>query len=401
MISLGGTAAEFSGALARRLPAGWMIVVWGAVWATIGGLVGLLLALTADVETGPALRMSVPFALVVGFTALVAARLIFPAFARLPFALRVILQLLTLLSGTVFGSVAVVASNPFFFLNRYDVVALIVLINSLLAIIVAAAVDTYDAMRSQIERTVNELREREKLVREVEIARDVQQQLLPSVTPQINNLELAGTCVPAIGVGGDFFDFVKIDDDHVGLVCADVSGKGIPAALLMAGLQASVRSLTQPSADPAELNARLNDILYRSSSAARYATLFLGFFDGATRTLRYSNAGHHPPLVIGVKDFELPAVGGLPIGLFEGSRYEEATHQLAPGELIALFTDGVIEAPNPQGQEFGEERLTALLRQLMDRPLQSIVQQVLDELTTWTAGAPAHDDITLVLARVT
>lgn len=397
MIALG---AGLPGALARSMPAGRMVLLWGLAWALVGGLVGLLMVQLASVEPGPALRLSIPFALVVGFTALVSARSIFPLFTRMPYALRIVLQVLTLLSGTVFGSVGVIAINPLFFLNRYDVVALIVLVNSLLSIIVGTTIYTYDAMRRQIERSVNHLRERDRLVRELEIARDVQQQLLPSVTPQVTNLELAGICIPAVGVGGDFYDFVMIDDERVCLVIADVSGKGIPAALLMAGLQASVRSLTRPAAEPAQLNFRLNNILFRSSSAAHYATLFLGFFDGTTRTLRYSNAGHHPPLLIGGTDDDLPGAGGLPIGMFKDSRYAEASHALSPGDLLALFTDGVVEAPNSRNEEFGRQQLARLLRDSRELPLARIVERIQAALADWTGGAEAHDDITLVLARV-
>ena len=386
--------------LARSIPAGRFILLWAAGWALVGCAVAAGFGFVTSIDPWPALRLSILFAEVVGFTALVSARLIFPLFVRLPTAVSLLLQVLTLLGGTVFGSITVALFAPLFSLAQIRTVALIVLINAAIAVIVGLALYTYDTMRRQIENSFEALRRKEALERELSIAREVQQQLLPLSTPTVQGLELTGVCIPAIGVGGDYFDFLQLSDRLVGLVVADISGKGIPAALLMAGLQAAVRSLTRPEVAPAELNRRLNEILYHSSAASRYATMFLGFYDAETRSLNYSNAGHHPPLLLSNGSVTQLDAGGMPIGMFLDTGYRESSHRLSPGDLLILFTDGVIEQPNAQGDEFGEERLIELLKSRHEQAVEQIVGDILEALNGWSGGAEAHDDVTLVLARV-
>lgn len=229
----------------------------------------------------------------------------------------------------------------------------------------------------------------------------MQRELLPREVPRVPGLELAGVCQPAIAVGGDYYDYLQAGDGRLGLVIADVSGKGVPAALLMASLQASMRSRFPTAATPGELSTGLNEALVRSSSTARYATAFVATFDPETRELSYSNAGHLPALVVRDSETLRCEEGGVPIGLFDGAAYETGFRTLAPGDLLALFTDGVSEAPAPDGEEFGAERLAELLLAHRLRPLDEVVQTVLDTLLAWTGPAEAHDDVTLVLARVT
>ena len=212
--------------------------------------------------------------------------------------------------------------------------------------------------------------------------------------------ELAGVCQQAVAVGGDYYDYLQLGDGHFGLIIADVSGKGVPASLLMASLQASARSLFPTTMDPGTLNGKLNDALFRASSSARYATAFLASYAPETRRLSYSNAGHLPPLLIRLGDLSRCHEGGVPIGLFEGLSYKTATQTLAPGDLLALFTDGVTEAPAPDGEQFGAARLADVLRTHRERPLEAMLQTVLDELLHWTGTGEAHDDVTIVLARV-
>ncbi len=381
-------------------PARWFVVGWTLAWALVGCTVAGGFAFATDVDLWPALRASILFAEVVGITALVSARMIFPLFVGLPYALRLVLEVLTLLSATIFGSAAVAWLQPLFSLAQPRVVALIVLVNAVLAVIVGISLSTYDRMRQQLEQSHRELREKDALERELAIARDVQQRLLPRSVPTIRGMELGGVCRPAIGVGGDYYDFLKLGEEQLGLVIADVSGKGIPAALLMAGLQASVRALFRPNSDTGELTTRLNENLFQFSSGSRYATLFVARYDCGTQTLGYSSAGHHPPLLLRGDNVSRLSEGSVPIGMFEGSSYREVRQQLSPGDLLVLFTDGVVETPNAADEEFGAARLVDLLRRNRERPLDHIVRRVLDDLSAWSGGAEAYDDVTLVLARV-
>jgi serine phosphatase RsbU (regulator of sigma subunit) len=390
----------------RELPAAvspaWRFILgWTLSWALVGCAVAAGFAFATDVAFWPALRVSILLAEVVGFTAFVSARMVFPLFVRLPYGLRLVLEVLTVLSATFFGSAAVVLLQPLFSLAQPRAVALIVLANSALAVIVGISLSTYDRMRAQIEASYRELREKEALERELSIAREVQRELLPRAVPAIRGVELAGTCRQARAVGGDYFDYLRLGDERLGLVVADVAGKGVAAALHMACLQASVRSLFRGGSDIGELNSLLNDHLYRSSSGSRYATLFTALYDGATGSLSYSNAGHHPPLLLRDDKIVRLTEGGVPIGLFEACSYRSDRHRLSPGDLLALFTDGVVETPGADEEEFGEARLIDLLRAHRGLPLEGIIERVLHDLDAWSDGAEPHDDVTLVLARVT
>jgi sigma-B regulation protein RsbU (phosphoserine phosphatase) len=254
-------------------------------------------------------------------------------------------------------------------------------------------------MRRQLEAQFRALRAKEALEREVEIAREVQFQLLPRTVPAVRGLELSGICLPAVGVGGDYYDYLPLPDERVGLVIADVSGKGIPAALLMAGLQASVRSLALPGIPPCEVNRRLNDMLHSTTSDARYATLFFALYDPHDRSLTYSNAGHFPPLHCCSSGTARLSQGGLPIGLMPGSLYGEGRRDLGIGDVLAMFTDGVIEAPDANGEEFGEARLIEVIGKRQGEPLADIRDAIIDAIKSWSRGGTPHDDITLVLAR--
>ncbi|MCY4658814.1 MAG: PP2C family protein-serine/threonine phosphatase [Acidobacteria bacterium] len=385
---------------ALEAPGHHFLLGWTAAWLGVGVTVAAGISFVTDIAFLPALRLSVLFAEVVGFSAYISARMVSPLLARLPGALRLTLDSLLVLGGTVFGSVAVLLTEPFFALAQFRIVFLIIALNALLAVVVAIALGTYDRMRRQIEASYRVLRERDTLEREMNVAREVQRELLPRTTPSFEMLEVAGVCQPAVAVGGDYYDFLQHSDGRPGLVIADVSGKGAPAALLMASLQASVRSLFPIAMDPGLLNERLNDALCRSSSVARYATAFLADFDPGTRRMTYSNAGHLPGLVIRGAETIRCEEGGLPIGLFEGVKYETGSLTLAPGDLLALFTDGVSEAPAPDGEEFGAERLADLLRGHFESPLDTTLQAVLDALLDWSGPVDPHDDVTLVLARV-
>lgn len=387
----------------------WVFVcVWALAWAAVGLGVGLIISFAqGDVglfapgrDTWPIVQLSVLFAEVVGVTALVSSRMIFPYFARLPYVPQLLLQVATLSGGALFGSVLALAVRPLFALHQARLIIVMVLVNATLALAVGIVVHTYESMKAQLERTFIALRAKEAMDREMDIAREVQEQLFPKSVPRINGIEVAGVCLPAAGVGGDYYDYISLSDDRLGLVVADVSGKGISAALLMASLQASVRNVMGPDSTPCDVNAQLNQILYRSTTASRYATLFVGLFDAPTRTFRYSNAGHNPALIIGRNGAQKLCEGGLPLGILEGVHYTEGSKVLEPGDLLLMYTDGAVEATDHTGCEFSLDRLAEFMqKQRHAVELPGLLQEALAMLRDWTKGSPQQDDITLVVAR--
>lgn len=255
------------------------------------------------------------------------------------------------------------------------------------------------------EAIAAEVAQRELLSREIEIAREVQQRLFPQTMPDIPALEYAGHCRPARGVGGDYYDFLALSSGRLGLAIADVSGKGIPAALLMASLQASVRGQSQSTGpggqpDVAGLMANVNLLVCEASASNRYATFFYGQFDPATRKLVYTNGGHNPPIVLRGSEVLLLETGGPPVGLFPMSRYQQDEIVLEPGDLLILYTDGVSEAENPAEEEWGEAALISVARACSGLPASEVITRVMQAADTFAAGAPQHDDMTLVIARV-
>ena len=375
------------------------LVAWTGAWFAGGVVFAAGVSFGAGVEFWPVLRLSVLFAEVVGYSAYISARLVFPLLARLPGAVRLALDTLIVLSGTIFGSILVILIDPFYVLAQPRATLLLLAFNAVLAAGVAIALGAYDRMRRQIEASYRVLRERDALERELSMAREVQRELLPREAPPVAGLELAGVCRPAIAVGGDYYDYLQDGDGRLGVVIADVSGKGVSASLLMAHLQASLRSRFPTAGTPGLLVADMNEALCESSSESRYATLFLATFDQQTRRLSYTNAGHLPAILVHEKNTARCEEGGFPIGLFEGAAYETGARTLAPGDLLALFTDGITEAPAPGGEEFGATRLAELLCAHRGRPLDRIIEIVLDALVQWSGPVEPHDDVTLVLAR--
>jgi sigma-B regulation protein RsbU (phosphoserine phosphatase) len=252
--------------------------------------------------------------------------------------------------------------------------------------------------------------EQEKLRRDMRLAAEVQKRLLPDVPPPTALVSLSGRSLPARSVGGDYYDFLDLGGGRIGIALADVAGKGISAALIMSVVQASLRILaSEEGVSLTNLAARMNHFLHRSTGPAgssAYATFFYAQIDGEARRLRYVNAGHNPPYLLryapGSADQvmeELPA-GGTVIGLFPQSSYQEASLELGPGDVLMAFTDGVLEAQNPKEEEFGEERLRALLRRVGHLPVDEIALQIADELKNWIGDAEQYDDLTFILLKV-
>ena len=258
-----------------------------------------------------------------------------------------------------------------------------------------------------LERIVAE----EKLRRELALAAQVQQRLLPTEPPISGTLELAGICHPARGVGGDYYDFLPFDNQQIGIAIADVAGKGMAAALLMSTVQASLRSqalvhndATPPSHALTRLVASMNLLLCRSTQGSNYVTFFYAQFDERTRRLTYVNAGHNPPFLLRhdptAERWVSLSTGGLFIGAFDHLQYEEETLDLRSGDVLVAYTDGVTEALDVAGEEFGEERLQAALTEAAHLNAQQIRESVSQQVREWCAGAPQYDDLTFLVMKV-
>jgi len=256
-------------------------------------------------------------------------------------------------------------------------------------------------------RAAEEARAREEALihlqeqeREIAEAKAIQEKLLPREIPQMPGYEIATAWQSARLVGGDYFDILPLDDKTLGICIADVAGKGMPAALLMSNLQAAVRGLSSLSIAPDLLCSRLNSIVYRNTESDRFITFFYAHLDGATRRLAYVNAGHNAPFVVRSDgSHERLRDGGAVLGVFASRNYEMGSAQLSAGDRVILFTDGVTEACNPAGEEFGEARLLCLLedhRTLSANELQAKIIAVVAEFS----GGRWQDDATLLVLAV-
>jgi sigma-B regulation protein RsbU (phosphoserine phosphatase) len=252
-----------------------------------------------------------------------------------------------------------------------------------------------------VHSLASEAARRERIDREIEIAREVQERLFPQQLPTLPGHSIHGACRPAQGVGGDYYDVLTLDDGTLGLAIGDVSGKGISAALLMASLRASLRGMTMDGpADLAVLMSRVNRLVYESSATNRYATFFFSIYEPVQRLLRYVNAGHNPPYVIRGSEVHVLEGGGPVIGLLPDALYEECRLLLQPGDLLLAYTDGISEALNLQDQEWGEERMVAAARARLPENASTILRHIVTEADLFAATAPQHDDMTLLLMKL-
>ena len=245
-----------------------------------------------------------------------------------------------------------------------------------------------------------QLIEKQRLETQLEIARDVQLQLLPPRDPKLEGFDISAYNFPTEEVSGDYYDWVRIYDDQIGIVIADVSGKGVPAALLMAFLRASLRAASHIGYAPHISMSKVNYLLWESIERNQFVTAFYGILDAPNRTLAYSNAGHNPPLLInadGTPRFE--ERGGVPLGMFRDSRYYEYFATIEPGQLLVLYTDGVTEAMNRSGEEYSRNRLIEAVRRGRDLKARDLIDFIHEDVIKWTDGRGAHDDITLFVVK--
>ena len=245
-----------------------------------------------------------------------------------------------------------------------------------------------------------QLIEKKRLEGQLEVARQVQLELLPARDPELEGYDISAYNYPTEEVSGDYYDWVKIFDDQIGLVIADVSGKGVPAALLMAFLRASLRAATHIGYSPHVSMAKVNYLLWESIERNQFVTAFYGILDATNKTLSYTNAGHNPPLLLD-KDGNAKFIdkGSLPLGMFRETRYHEYYLTTEPGDVLLLYTDGVTEAQNSQGEEFGRARLAEAARANQQLSARDLITAVKDEVMEWTDGIGATDDVTFFVIK--
>ncbi|MEO8128784.1 MAG: SpoIIE family protein phosphatase [Bryobacteraceae bacterium] len=235
---------------------------------------------------------------------------------------------------------------------------------------------------------------------DLSIARSVQQKLFPQHKKALQTLQYTGQCFPASEVGGDYYDFLDLDRHHAGFVIADVSGKGIAAALLMANLQALIRSqMERALRSPAELLESVNQLFFDATAPEHYATLFFGHYDDRSRRLTFVNCGHHAPVLVrqsGVIEF-LDATSTV-LGMFRNWNGAANAVQLAPGDTLVMFSDGVVEAGMESGEEFGKERMAGIIQAMRYQKLETTVDRIIDAVRHYSPGEQA-DDITVVAMR--
>jgi sigma-B regulation protein RsbU (phosphoserine phosphatase) len=263
---------------------------------------------------------------------------------------------------------------------------------------------SFNEMTGSISGLIEEQNKRQRLENEISIAREVQNQLFPSTLPSVPGVEIEAICKAARSVSGDYYDFIQLSPTHVAIAIADISGKGISAALLMASLQAALRSqmLTDGTENlcTAELVARLNKHLVRNTGDDRFATFFIAVYDSATRTLRYTNAGHLPAFLICHGKSERLDKGGMVLGVVEDYGYEEGAIVVGPDALLIGYSDGLVEPENVYGEEFGIRRLEETAVRLHGSAPLMVAESLMAAAEEWAGTPEQADDMTVIIARL-
>jgi sigma-B regulation protein RsbU (phosphoserine phosphatase) len=244
--------------------------------------------------------------------------------------------------------------------------------------------------------------EKQRMEDELKIAREIQQGLLPEHLPKINGFDIAAINIPSKEVGGDYYDVIKRKSGEYVLAIGDVSGKGTPASLLMASVQAVLRALAPSCTSVSQTTGQINDLVCSNIHGSnKFITFFWGILDPALRSFVYSNAGHNPPLIIHMdKTIDRLGSGGLILGIYETTQaYEESAVELSSGDVLVLYTDGISEAMNSEGKEFSEEALETVVKKNVHLSAQEIISEVRLAVEKHTKDTPQSDDITLLILK--
>ena len=245
-----------------------------------------------------------------------------------------------------------------------------------------------------------QLIEKKRLEGQLEVARQVQLELLPARDPELAGYDISAYNFPTEEVSGDYYDWVRIFEDQIGIVIADVSGKGVPAAILMAFLRASLRAATHIGYATHISMSKVNFLLWESIERNQFVTAFYGILDAQKGTLSYSNAGHNPPLLVNAAGkAKFIEKGEQPLGMFRETRYHEYYLEFEPGDVLVLYTDGATEALSPSGEEFGRERLAQAVQKAYDRPAREMIAILQMEVLEWTDHAGSNDDVTFFVIK--
>ena len=274
----------------------------------------------------------------------------------------------------------------------------------------AALGESFNSMMQSVSTLIEEQRQRQKLENELSIAHEVQQQLFPRSVPNLQGIEIEAICRPARVVSGDYYDFIRISPTRLAIAVADISGKGMSAALLMANVQAALRSdvlryrngqpgIRQEQIDTAEIVSHLNLHLFRNTSDERYATVFFGVYDTVTRQLHYTNAGHLPPIYISGGKVRRLETGGMVVGLFNDVPFEQGAVEIEHGGMLVAYSDGLIEPENVYGEEFGTERLIEVAARNKDQSSHAIAEAMIRASEEWSGSPEQADDMTLIVMR--
>ena len=249
-----------------------------------------------------------------------------------------------------------------------------------------------------------EFLEKQKIENELKIAREIQLALLPNIIPEIPGYDIAGENISALQVGGDYYDIIKLTDTKTALVIADVSGKGTPASLLMANIQSAVHSYlklyTEIDFDIAKVTEKINELIYENTSSEKFITFFWGILDSAQNTFEYINAGHNPPYLLHENKIIPLTEGGFMIGILDfGINYEVGKINLEKDDVLVFYTDGVTEAMNKTGEEFGDDRLTDIMKNCKECSSKKILEEINHSLLEFAVDTPQYDDITAIVLK--
>lgn len=259
---------------------------------------------------------------------------------------------------------------------------------------------TQSAQVVENARLYDEEQALKQIEEELKFATDIQLNLLPKSNPRIEGYDIAGKSMPAKEVGGDYYDFITIDENKLVICVGDVSGKGMPAAMLMSNLQATLRGQALFTTSAGECMARANKLIYRSTDEQKFATLFYGIMDARSDSFHFSNAGHDPPFLMR-KDKQLMRLskGGTVLGFLDDYTFEEDSVSLERGDAIIIYSDGITEALNEKDEEFGEERLLSVVRTGLNGSASEIIDNVFEAVKSFVNDMPQSDDITIVVIK--